>query len=370
MMDRANATDAIRWLVQVCPDASDGDWDQLLAMARQTGLSGRLAAQLGGGTDTVLEARLRDHLEAARRIAEKHRRTLTWELHCVARALAPLQVSVVVLKGAAYQARGLPAALGRFSSDIDVMVPRDRLSDVERALTMAGWRTAQPDEYDQRYFREWMHELPPMRHALRNTVLDLHHTILPPTSRFNRGLDPERLFAAAVPLDIPALATLCDEDLVLHSVAHRFTEGEHPFGLRDLIDVHDLVGHFAGQDPAFWVRLVDRAAELGLERPLYYGVRYAHRLLGTAVPADAMARLAPFGPAAGVRWTMDALVPRSFLPGDGPARALSDWLLYCRGHYLRMPWRLLIPHLARKWSGRHRDPAASQPTGTATGPVP
>jgi hypothetical protein len=27
---------------------------------------------------------------------------------------------------------------------------------------------------------------------------------------------------------------------------------------------------------------------------------------------------------------------------------LARWLLYVRSHYLRMPWYLVIPHLARK----------------------
>jgi hypothetical protein len=64
-------------------------------------------------------------------------------------------------------------------SDVDVLVPRDRLADVEAALMLAGWASTNPSEYDQHYYRRWMHELPPLQHIRRQTVLDVHHAILP-----------------------------------------------------------------------------------------------------------------------------------------------------------------------------------------------
>ena len=350
----SSAASTIRWLVGTSPDApTASEWVDVLPLVRRLGLGGRLASRVRD-TQLVVHPTVRDHLEAARRIAAKHETSLRWETHRVSVALSGLDVPVILLKGAAYQARGLPAAIGRYSSDIDIMVPRDRLIDVERALMLAGWRSAQPDEYDQRYFRQWMHELPPLRHELRNTVLDLHHTILPPTSRFNRNLDPGLLFAAAVPAGVPGITTLCNEDMVLHSAAHRFSEGEHAFALRDLIDVHELLDHFARCDSDFWERLVQRAEELSLERPLFYALRYCRWFLGTHLPGGTLIAIERLGPGPVARRAMDFVVARSFLPNGGLMNTFSDWLLYCRGHYLRMPWRLLIPHLARKWTSRRQ----------------
>jgi hypothetical protein len=317
------------------------------------GLGGRLAMRVLD-VDEPLPAKVHDHLEAARRVAEKHRTTLAWEIERVAATLAPLRVPVILLKGAAYLARDLPPSVGRFASDIDILVPAAHMESVEEALLRAGWLAIQPDPYDQRYFRDWMHEIPPLRHTLRNTTLDLHHSILPPTSRLNRGLDMAALFQTAIPLNHGGLATLCPVDMILHSAAHRFSEGEHPRALRDLIDLHELLCHFEKTEPHFWVDLIARAELLGLERPLYYATRYCRVLLGTAIPAHAAHSLERHAPSWPMRVLMDAVVPQAFAGVDPTfARAASTWALYMRGHFLRMPLKLLIPHLSRKWFRRH-----------------
>ncbi len=90
-----------------------------------------------------------------------------------------------MLKGAAYLVADLPSSAGRLFSDVDILVPKPRLPEVESHLTMHGWMTTHHSGYDQRYYRERMHELPPMEHVHRGTTIDVHHTILPET----RGVD-------------------------------------------------------------------------------------------------------------------------------------------------------------------------------------
>ena len=67
--------------------------------------------------------------------------------------------------------------------DIDIMVPEALLGDVEVALLAHGWAHIKFSDYDQRYYRKWSHELPPLVRQQRKTVVDVHHTILPRTSR-------------------------------------------------------------------------------------------------------------------------------------------------------------------------------------------
>ena len=61
------------------------------------------------------------------------------------RALAPLDVPVILLKGTAYAAAGLEAGRGRSIGDLDILVPRAALPDVERALLAAGWEWVKED---------------------------------------------------------------------------------------------------------------------------------------------------------------------------------------------------------------------------------
>ena len=94
-----------------------------------------------------------------------------------------LAVPIVLLKGTAYVMADLPPARGRMLGDLDLMVPRDRIDEVERTLIAAGWLSAELNDYDQRYYREWTHEIPPLRHPDRDTEVDIHHTIVASTSR-------------------------------------------------------------------------------------------------------------------------------------------------------------------------------------------
>ena len=100
------------------------------------------------------------------------------------RALAPLGVPVILLKGTAFHAADLDACGGRSVGDLDILVPHDSLGAVEAALLDAGWeRMKEADGYDDAYYRRWMHELPPLIHRTRDRMIDVHHTILPLTAR-------------------------------------------------------------------------------------------------------------------------------------------------------------------------------------------
>jgi hypothetical protein len=78
-----------------------------------------------------------------------------------------------------------------------VLVPHGGLPSVEAALMLRGWATGKTTAYDQRYYRRWMHELPPLRHIGRQTWLDVHHAILPITARLKP--DSAKLLAASRP---------------------------------------------------------------------------------------------------------------------------------------------------------------------------
>jgi hypothetical protein len=244
---------------------------------------------------------------------------------------------------------GLPMARGRLFSDIDILVPQASLDAVEHALLKAGWATTHEDPYDQRYYREWMHELPPMKHVRSQGMVDVHHAILPRTAPIQP--DTARLLASAVPLGDGGLAVLAPADMVLHSAVHLFHDGEFDKGLRDLLDIHRLLQHH-GAAPGFWDSLTARAREHGLGRPLYYALRYCTLLFGLTAPSTTMTRAAAWAPAWPVRWMMDQLFGRALLPRHQSCvrrfDAAARFVLYVRANWLRMPPLLLARHLLRK----------------------
>lgn len=325
------------------------EWDRLLRGARRAGVLSRLAVVSCQNLDSRdLSPQILDQLSAARLVARHHERTLRWEVNRVRRALQPTAERIVLLKGAAYLLAGLPAGAGRLASDVDILFPKDRLDIVERALVDAGWKTMKLDPYDQRYFREWMHELPPMRHETRGTVLDVHHTILPETARLRP--DAGKLIESIVEID-DNLFVLAAEDMVLHSATHLFADGDLEGGLREVVDLDSLFRHFGGVKSDFWDRLVPRSEELNLQRPLFYALRVCRRLLDTPIPenvTEASRAGRPWWPATPV---MESLARRALLPdtdGINWRTGAALWILYVRSHWMRMPIHLLVQHLTRK----------------------
>ena len=348
--------------------AAAADWDALIPQARAAGLLGRLAFNLErqGGLD-VVPPQMRRHLVGAQLVAQRQAEAVHWEVSQIKEALDSVGVTTLLLKGAAYVMADLPPAKGRLMSDIDILVPRDALGPVESALMIAGWATTHHDPYDQQYYRRWMHELPPMRHVVRGSVVDVHHALLPVTARIR--VDTEAMRAAAVPVQRhPQLRVLPPADMVLHAATHLFCESEWYSGLRDLSDLDLLLRHFSGC-AGFWDELVARADTVGLRRPLYYALTLSAAILGTPVPSATLSSTSEFGPAEPLRTLMGALFRRVLagqLPNEqDPVAALARSALFLRGHWLRMPTHLLVFHLGHKvmaGANRRAKSAADQST--------
>ncbi len=330
---------------------TESDWDLFLRVAHREGLLARIAIQLdqAGVSGGRIPKRAMDHLIAATAIAKNHVRMIRWEVNRIQFALRSINTPILLLKGAAYLFADLPLAQGRLVSDVDILVPEEALQNVEAALLAADWVPLKLDPYDQHYYRRWMHELPPLRHRVRGTMVDIHHRILPHTSRLNP--DPALLWADSTVLPDSNLRILSQEDMVLHCAVHLFHDGDLDHGLRDLLDLHDMFEHF-GKDSQFWPRLVSRAQALGVVRPLFYALRYTEKLLATEIPTRMLTTAGVTAPPWPVKQLMDQLVVKVLTPEhpDHPTTvtALARWLLYVRSHYLRMPLKLLIPHLLRK----------------------
>lgn len=322
-------------------ELSAADWDLLVRQARHANLLGRLGAQLRGQAWwPELPQKPRNHLQSGLMLAERQQQGIMIEVGHLQQIAARVGTPLILLKGAAYVAAGLAAAPGRVFGDVDILVPRAALDAWESELLLNGWGGTALSAYDQRYYRRWMHELPPLQHSRRGSALDVHHTILPPTA--HAGVDPQLLLDASVAVSgCEGLRVLAPEDMVLHSATHLFHEGEPDNLLRDLSDLDLLLRQFSSE-PAFWQQLQARAGMLGLQRPLGLALRYTAEFLRT-----------PLGlPVAISSERLDAIYRSLFrTTHDSCADRFTPWacrLLYVRSHWLRMPPHLLSYHLLRK----------------------
>jgi len=333
------------------PSLSLVDWDLLLRQARHANLLAHLYALLDA-RDLIeqVPSQPKEHLKSAHFVAQRHTQAVQWEVTLIRKALAKINVPVILLKGAAYVMADLPSARGRLFSDIDIMVAKDHLHEVEAALMLHGWVSTHHDAYDQRYYRDWMHELPPMQNIKRSTVIDVHHAILPETAYVHP--DSQKLLAAAQMLSgYDNLQVFAPTDMVLHSAAHLFHEAEFHNGLRDLVDIHHLLNHFSHL-PTFWSDLIERAQTLELTRPLFYALRYCALILHTSIPTETIQAAKIGAPSRLLLALMDSLFTRAIVSVHPSCSdrltGIARWMLYIRANWLRMPPLLLARHLFHK----------------------
>jgi hypothetical protein len=182
-----------------------------------------------------------------------------------------------------------------------------------------------------------MHELPPLIHKERDRMIDVHHTILPLTARPRP--DAAAMVADSVELE-NGLRMLSPADMIVHSAAHLFADGDLAGGLRNLWDLDRLFQAFSAADADFWPRLHERAARHGLLSAVHRAGRLANKLYETPVPETWLV------------WdSADPLFRARLLARNGwgqeTKRALR-FAFYVRSHWLRMPPMMLARHLWTK----------------------
>ncbi len=346
------------------------DWQRVVRLGRRMRLLGRLAEGVVSqvGLDRV-PAPVARQLQAELRLTRWQTRALAWAAERAAAALAMPSYPMVLLKGGAYVAQGLAIGRGRLPSDLDVLVPRAHLDDAQQRLTAAGWREAPLSEHDRRYYREWSHEVPPMRHAAHSLELDLHHNILPPVARLR--VDAAELLARVQPSGWEGWQVLHPLDQILHSATHLFQDPDLTDRLRDLVDLDALCRQQAEQ-AGFWEALVARARELGLGGPLWLALVFLRGWFDTPVPATSLQALDAVAPGAlQRRWLLPALAAAltPTLPDEriGWGPRLGARAVLVRYHLGRMPLHLLVPHALHKLRAGLQGPAAAT---AADGPRP
>ncbi len=335
------------WLLVDClrePDRAlrlnDADWTALITMARAETLMGTLAYRLQGKN---LLKHIELTIEDALVHAEYQKRSALWEVDCARRALQSYDGPVVLMKGSAYAAAKLDASHGRSIGDLDIMVSEGGLKQTEELLLAAGWEWVKEDDYDDAYYRDHMHELPPLIHKERDRMIDVHHTILPKTARPKP--DAQAMLADAIKIESDVTDAghyiFMPEDMICHSAAHLMADGDLAGGLRNLWDIHCLLSDFSGAAGDFWMRLQNRARQHELWDAVHLAARHANALYGTSIPNDWML------------WTMgDSMFQKRVLARNSwgqQTHKILRFAFYIRSHWLRMPPLMLAKHLFIKW---------------------
>ena len=327
---------------ELAPRLGRDDWLSVLACAQRNQVIGQLGDMIrrAGHFDSVPDAAKR-RFDLATHTSGQRSAVAQWEALTLRQAV-DASIPIVLIKGVAYAACNDANAAGRSFSDIDLLVHKQHLEAVESAAISLGWQPSNTDEYDTRYYRQWMHELPPMTHVRRRTVIDLHHGILPLISRV-RVATP-KLFDDAVPVG-EGLYALSAIDRVIHCAVHTVVDGEAENTLRGLLDLHLLTAQHAATAEQL-AALASRAKSLGVANIALPALDAANLVFrpDLAPPVRSASRVAG--------WLQSAAVQSA--TGAKLSKTIASMALLAHSHWIKMPLPTLIPHLIHK--RLHREP--------------
>lgn len=265
---------------------ADG-WRELIDVAHRVGVAELLYERLlARGRAEMLPPAVRAELiDHCHRIAAAGARTLD-ELARVLAALRRGGVEAIWLKGVGLALEIYGHLAWRRPGDIDLLV---RSADLERAaavLVSDGYSPERP--YSAEAVIRSTHHLPPFS-APGRTSVDLHWTILPPSSGYD--VPPHELWARATTGSVGEVDALGlpPEHQLLHQCVHASYRHLFATGLRPVCDIAGLVERHRSE--LDWVEVVDSARRWRVAPGAYLALRVASDLVGAGVPQPVLDEL-------------------------------------------------------------------------------
>jgi hypothetical protein len=222
-----------------------------------------------------------DFLDGMATLNRQRNERLVAEAIALAAILNEIGVVPVFLKGAAHLLSGLyPDPALRFTLDLDVLVPADRLSDCVNRLSADGFK-----ELLTNWDFSGHHHYPPLGRKDSTGALELHseplyapyQQLLPAAEVLRKSVVFQR---GTVKLAVPSARCR-----IIHAIAHaQLADQVYVFGqlpVRDLVDFARLHAAFAREID--WHELMQRFASCGFRTALEFHVLAATRLFGVPI---------------------------------------------------------------------------------------
>jgi hypothetical protein len=263
------------------------------------------------------------------------------------RELSGKKQYLIFLKGAGYTLSVAQVGDARVYNDIDILADKESIDVIEKRLCLLGWLSEELTEHDEKDYRKWAHEIHPLMHGKRGTIVDVHHNIVPIIS--GQQVDADK-FAKNSVTTKEGFQILSFAAMNLDSLIHLIFNEEVKKGYRDLIDIHTLIT--TNNNKEFWLSLMTLANETDFELELFLACRYAKKILRTEIPDFAQDKINQFCP-----WNiafLDFIYEKALKPNHPVCRpkffAIAEFTVLIRGHFQKMPLHIHIYHLLCKGS--------------------
>lgn len=294
-----------------------------------------------------LDERVRRHLRNSLTVSKQQNKQVLSEVNEIKSILENESKFVVFLKGAAYSISGNLVGKGRIYSDIDVLVNKEDIKMCEQALALHGWLGEEISSYDDKYYRKWAHEIPPLRNMKRGTIIDVHHNIIPIVSK---DAPTVAALASHIEIDEDGIQVLNEAAQFVHSAVHLFRNEEYKNAFRDLLDLYLIV---KDKPNSFYSQIIQVAQTLGFSYETglaLYFIKYHLQLPINSNIISSLLLRSKIRTAFDIYLFKNVLLPSHRLI-KGNNNIVKYGLAAIRGHCIKMPFYLLMYHLTVK-SGR------------------
>lgn len=262
------------------------DWSRIISDAADQGLTlilYRWLSTAGASYDPPAESLAELKARAIGLVAQNL--VLTRELTAVLQTFRHYQLPCIPIRGPALAEQLYGDVTARVMGDLDLLVPRDRLVDVERILTGIGYR-----EIDRRpgFARTYSYTLEFVKERPEPISLEPHWTIAYPP--FADRVDMGAVWQRAVPGTVGGVDTLLlsRTDLLLHLCFHLLHKGEQA----PLLWWYELALVIRQEPDALdWTQVLHIARQSGQGELLAGLLSKFHALFGSPIPAPIFAQL-------------------------------------------------------------------------------
>jgi hypothetical protein len=325
-------------------NATPRDWTLLVHHCREQALLGSAYLYLKQH-DNKMPADILSHFESGKIYADKQLQTMVLELLMLEQALAQADYPILLVKGVAYRLHRFGFATGRVFSDLDLLVPADKVNLTVDMLQSAGFMDSTEHDYDRRYYIDWSHQHPPLRHYTRGSEVDLHHTIF--FAKSSVSVDIKQFIANSKPIESSCFSLPTPADMFVHSCLHLLFQEEHHKLIKDLVDLYELYNSIPDKQS-----IVGSASLTNKPEVVAHGLNIISELFN--LPLSAMELSFIQQQTSWIsRQSLHYLI--STLTSDDRQNKLAKIWWVARGHLIKMPWYLLLYHsVAKVWYLRQK----------------
>ena len=261
------------------------------------------------------------------------------ELRRVLKALREENLEVIVLKGAALAEIVYGQWALRPMSDIDLLVRKEKLAEVEAKLVHMGYVLEEHGKTKE-YYQEHHYHVVFAKSAA--TAIEVHWHIQRPIAPFR--IDIDDLWKRAQPAALAGVEALVlsPEDLLLHLCQHAWKHNLSG-GIRPLCDIAETTNYY--RKKIDWKKVATLSSDWQMAPCLYLGLWLAREMLGARIPQSFIKRLRP----AGFNTELLDWARQRLLAHGENSPVFPDLLqLFWKGRRLKERWAILQRILSRK----------------------